>query len=237
MGFTLKEYYVKYLTDIRKVSASTVSHYLDAINNISRNLQAKGLLKKNLYEVTTLEQLDKLWEILQNDTEFVEMNRRGHNMYGSGFRRYREFASGDVFKAMNDKAIDILDMPMEVSEKRESYHTGYQRSDIIRTQVIEYAHYKCEMDGNHETFIAARTNSPYMEAHHAIPISLQGRFPHSLDVYANVICLCPICHRKIHYGLLDDRRLMMDEIYEKRVTRLQKSGLNISKTEFENLIG
>ena len=32
----LKEYYAKYLKDVRKVSDSTVKHYFDALNNISR---------------------------------------------------------------------------------------------------------------------------------------------------------------------------------------------------------
>lgn len=34
----LKEYYAKYLKDVRKVSDSTVKHYFDALNNISRYL-------------------------------------------------------------------------------------------------------------------------------------------------------------------------------------------------------
>lgn len=31
----LKEYYAKYLKDVRKVKESTVKHYFDALNNIS----------------------------------------------------------------------------------------------------------------------------------------------------------------------------------------------------------
>lgn len=75
-----------------------------------------------------------------------------------------------------------------------------------------------------------------MESHHAIPIHLQGRFPYSLDVYANLICLCPVCHRKIHYGLRDERREMLYEIYEKRHERMAHSGLEIGKEEFADLI-
>ena len=75
-----------------------------------------------------------------------------------------------------------------------------------------------------------------MEGHHAIPLHYQGKFEHSLDIYANVVCLCPICHRKIHYGISEDRRLMMDEIWEKRIGRLINWGISMSKTEFENLI-
>lgn len=84
--------------------------------------------------------------------------------------------------------------------------------------------------------MAERTHKPYMESHHAITIHLQGRFPYSLDVYANLICLCPVCHRKIHYGLRDERREMLYEIYEKRHERMAHSGLKIGKEEFADLI-
>ena len=75
-----------------------------------------------------------------------------------------------------------------------------------------------------------------MESHHTIPIHLQSRFSYSLDVYANLICLCPVCHRKIHYGLRDERREMLYEIYEKRRERLAHSGLVMGKEEFADLI-
>ena len=41
----LKEYYVRYLTDVRNLSQSSVKHYIDALNNISRYLVSKNLLK------------------------------------------------------------------------------------------------------------------------------------------------------------------------------------------------
>lgn len=40
----LKEYYVRYLTDVRNLSQSSVKHYVDALNNISRYLVSKNLV-------------------------------------------------------------------------------------------------------------------------------------------------------------------------------------------------
>lgn len=54
-GSILKEYYARYLTDIRKNSQSTVKHYFDALNNISRRLKEKSLVRENIYEVADID--------------------------------------------------------------------------------------------------------------------------------------------------------------------------------------
>lgn len=234
----LQKYYKQYLNSVSNLSRASVKHYIDAINNISRNLCTKGLLKRDLYEVETVTRLNELWEILQQDKDFLALNSRGHGMYSAGFNHYRKFVSGALFAKMQSGDIEPLDIPADPPARiiADNVET-WQRSDIIRRQVIEYAKYTCELGGTaHKTFIAASTNHQYMEAHHAIPLHLQNNFANSLDVYANVICLCPVCHRKLHYGLNEDKRLMMDEIYEKRATRLEHSGLLISKENFENTI-
>ncbi len=61
--------------------------------------------------------------------------------------------------------------------------------------------YLYKINANHKIFIAERTQQQYMEVHHIISMHLQNKFLCSLDVYANVICLCPICHRLRNYVL------------------------------------
>ena len=71
-----------------------------------------------------------------------------------------------------------------------------------------------------------------MESHHAIPMRQQPRFDNSLDVYANLVCLCPMCHRRIHYGIKSDRTGMKKLIYHNRADRLANSGIRLSGREF-----
>ena len=54
----------------------------------------------------------------------------------------------------------------------------------------------------------------------------------SLDVYANIVCLCPICHRRIHHGLKLERIDMAKRIFDTRGERLENSGIIISSNEF-----
>ena len=44
----LKEYYSRYLTEIRGLSKSSVKHYLDALNNISRRLREKNMIQQDI---------------------------------------------------------------------------------------------------------------------------------------------------------------------------------------------
>lgn len=45
----LKEYYARYLQEIRGLSDSSVKHYFDALNNISRRLKDKGLCHRKIH--------------------------------------------------------------------------------------------------------------------------------------------------------------------------------------------
>lgn len=54
----------------------------------------------------------------------------------------------------------------------------------------------------------------------------------SLDVYANIVCLCPICHRRIHHDLKFGRIDMAKRIFDTRGERLENSGIIICSNEF-----
>jgi 5-methylcytosine-specific restriction protein A len=141
-----------------------------------------------------------------------------------------------MFNSFTQKEIVKMDVPVVCEKPIVMEYKIWRRSGILRTQTIELSDYQCEFDHDHKTFIAESTSRPYMEAHHIIPLQHQEKFGNSLDVYANLISLCPICHRKIHFGLRDERRSMVDELYEKRKERLVNCGLIMGKEEFENLL-
>ena len=80
----LREYYSRYLTEVRGLSLSSVKHYLDALNNISRRLKEKELIKHSIYEISSLELLNYIRDVLYADSDFVAMNERGKRMYSAG---------------------------------------------------------------------------------------------------------------------------------------------------------
>ncbi len=234
----LKMYFSEYMTIIRGRSESTAKHYLDALNNISRHLKEAGIVQNSIYEITDLEELLEAREYLLSSTKFIEQDKRGNQMYSAGLNNYLKFAEGEAFESANDSLDSAsLDTVIPVQEKRETSQSSWKRSNIIRSQSIQMAKYRCEMDKSHETFIVANTNHSYMEGHHAIPMRKQIVFPHSsLDVYANIVCMCPLCHRKVHYAGSDTKKEMLNQIYDQRGERLAKSGIRLSRSEFVQLI-
>ena len=230
----LKEYFVRYLHTVRGSSASTARHYLDALNNISRRLVSKQLVQNDIYEITDLEYLESVRDILYADPDFVELNERGKRMYSAGLNNYIRFASGEDYKDLFGK-MEAMDIPLKPEAPITVAQTVWKRSNILRIQTLISADFKCEIDSRHETFIAEKTGKPFMESHHAIPMRQQPRFDNSLDIYANLVCLCPICHRRIHYGLKEDRVSLIRQIYSCRADRLAKSGIVLSQHEFEKV--
>lgn len=233
--YVLMVYYAKYLKEIRKVSDSTVKHYQDALRYISRYLVQKHKLQETIYEIQNVGELEKVREYLYNDPDFAVLDKRGHQMYSAGFNNYLKFANGTGFANIHQEIV-VLDTEMPVQKQQNITLETWKRSSIIKMQTIESAGYQCEIDSGHMTFTAKSTGHPYMEGHHAVPMKFQSKFSRSLDVYANVICLCPICHRLLHYGIEVEKRNVIDKIYYDRADRLAASGIQISKDDFRRFV-
>jgi 5-methylcytosine-specific restriction protein A len=70
----------------------------------------------------------------------------------------------------------------------------YRRSRSLRVYVLRRAAGNCEGCGGAAPFLTAHGH-PYLEPHHAMRLSDGGP-----DVPANVIALCPTCHRRVHHA-------------------------------------
>lgn len=103
----------------------------------------------------------------------------------------------------------------------------YPRNVVQARNALYSASYRCEIDPRHQTFTSAASGKPYVEAHHLIPMSAQSGFRHSLDVAANIVALCPTCHRLLHLGAQKEKRTYLETLFEKRDTALQQAGIPI----------
>ncbi|MDR7245907.1 hypothetical protein J2W47_005033 [Priestia megaterium] len=99
------------------------------------------------------------------------------------------------------------------------------------------SNYTCEIDSSHETFISKSTNMPYVESHHFIPMGKQGEFQYDLDQLANLISLCPLCHRLIHLGTDADKERLLRKLYDQRKQRLENIGIEIDFSELKRVYG
>ena len=232
--YVLKEYYINYLRNVRKLSETSIKHYVGGLSSITKLLITKEKIQDSIYEINNLRDLLIVRELLRKDDDFLLKDSVGHNMYSAALNNYIRFAQGDDFLTENYSFADI-DKPVEASEPQFADSHQYRRSSIVKIQAIKAAHYMCECDNNHTTFTARSNNEQYMEGHHLIPLKNQDEFNFSLDIYANIVSLCPICHRLLHHGIEKEKRSLLEELYKDRYVRLYKRGIQITKNEFLEL--
>lgn len=104
----------------------------------------------------------------------------------------------------------------------------YPRDIKVAANALILANYKCEIENNHITFIRKSNSMNYTEAHHLIPISKQEEFKYSLDIEANIVSLCSNCQNCLHYGSDKERIILLKKLFQSRIDRLNKVGLNIT---------
>ena len=229
----IKDYYGRYIRDVLKLKESTVDHYLGAINALNRILRDSGYPLSDLYQVSTMENLDEIELFLDQNEQYRGLNLRGNNMYSAALHNLMRFASAALFKGY--EIFDALDLPVEVREPTLALVTRNDRKSIIKNQVIHAAHFLCECDSSHTSFTSKATFLRYVEGHHLIPLQQQDLFPYSLDVYANVVSLCPNCHRLLHLAIKTEKRYYLDRLFDERKARLVSSGIDVSHKEFLKL--
>ena len=230
----------RYLSEV--LGLRSAGHYLTSVRTAARYLREKGLITGELFEVESLLKLRELRDVLYADAAFKDQNAIGNNMYSVGLNHFVDFlgleVSGDAAadqKMLTGDDLVKLDVPIDKPARAPKVVYGWNRDRVIIEQVLKADKYQCEIDVNHKTFIMRRNDEPYLEGHHLIRMEHQDRFAKSLDVYANIIGLCPNCHRQLHLGKHAEIRAILSPIYDLRAERLAKSGLELSKDEFLTL--
>ncbi|QZN97855.1 MrcB family domain-containing protein [Symbiopectobacterium purcellii] len=104
----------------------------------------------------------------------------------------------------------------------------YPRDIKVASSAIKKAKFFCEYDSNHKYFKSKISNQNYVEAHHFIPLSEQYNFEYSLDVVENIISLCPVCHKILHHGTINDKKPLIEKFYGERSDALADRELEIS---------
>lgn len=107
----------------------------------------------------------------------------------------------------------------------------YPRNLSYAKKALEKANFSCEADNSHKTFISKATGEQYVEAHHLIPLQFQDEFNYSLDVPANIVSLCPNCHKKLHFASVDDKKEILEKLLENRNNELKNFGIEVRQEE------
>lgn len=230
----LLEYFNQYMKITRSISDSTAKHYITGINTINALLLKYNCSVKNVFDIESIEELIIIKNFILTNEEFITKDTVGNRMYSAAFNHFFRFACED--KQFYHDNLSKMDIAVDRPQKVNYTHAFWKRNQIIVDQVIEGAKHSCEYNNNHITFTAESTGKQFMEGHHLIPLKHQCEFNNGIDVYANIVCLCPICHRLIHYGIFKEKQYILDKLYSERKDRMINSGIDISRNDFIELV-
>lgn len=232
----LKKYFGHYIKHIRKLSDRTVGHYITGINTINALLEKYNFPIQDLFEVHTIAELNEIKQFILNNAEFIQKNAVGNQMYSAAFNRFYEFVNEEeLYDFVGEGKLDIVIPKPQLITQNESQR--WKRNQILIEQVIKSVHYNCEYDNSHKTFTAKATGKNYVEGHHLIPMQLQNEFDCNLDIYANIMSLCPVCHRLLHHGIHSEKVYVLEKLFDMRKERLIVSGIDIGKQNLLKIVG
>ena len=119
----------------------------------------------------------------------------------------------------------------------EENETKHYRSDYLKKEKAKRkSGYLCELGDRNQCqyFTSKVSNKNYVEAHHLIQMEFSNDFENSIDVIANLISLCPNCHRRLHHAKDEDRKGDIEYLFFKRKKQLESKGISISLNELKD---
>lgn len=113
-------------------------------------------------------------------------------------------------------------------------HNGRQvaKKAAVSKAALKDANYLCCGNPSHASFIN-KIGQPYMEGHHLIPCTAANasynweEYGVNIDCIENIVCLCPTCHRQIHYGAPDVKVELLKDLFERQKVKLKSVGIDI----------
>lgn len=141
--------------------------------------------------------------------------------------RYNHSIEEELSSLSESETIVEKVAPVQPAALKDESRMVYHRDIKLAANAIRASNYLCEINPKHQYFVSRATQHNYVEAHHIVPISTQALFDYGLDNVANIACLCPVCHRKVHYGIDQDRLMLLEVLWENKQEAIKLSGIEL----------
>lgn len=188
-----------------KVLVEDLKEMLDLYNDLAAFMRNR-----------TFEELNN--ELLLGNNEFIEENKEEDYQEASNKQELENTADNHEPHAQKKKPV------LKTLDSKSYYPRDVKQAAIALT----LANHTCEYDQNLPTFISKSSGKTYVEAHHLIPVKYYEDFEHSIDVPENIVALNPTIHRQIHHGNDEDKRVIIEKLFNERSEKLKAAGLEIT---------
>lgn len=180
---------------------SNVATYVESIMTMfpyiiqAMGLKGKKAVKKEIENILLLID-DKQYEIYMNSPA---------EEYEASLISYSNESLADLEKKIKDHSSRKAIIVDGIRKRNMTLISLIKSYDILKYS-YENRLIPCECCGQ-PTFFTYK-EEPYLEFHHLIPF---GDYD-GPDHYQNILALCPMCHRKLHYMKQTGKRLLYDNI-------------------------
>lgn len=187
-------------------------------------------------EVDELKSIDLNFKKFSQTKQFIDVNNLKQiiELLKGKKRQYDMTYQEKVLAAIVDEK-NFKDIPKDKNKICKNIINQWPRDPVIAERALINSNFKCTINCTHEHFKSKVTGENYVESHHLIPMCYQEDFDNSLDVEANIVCLCVVCHKKLHHAELNEKKDMLYTLFNQREERLKKCGLIISFDELVEL--
>lgn len=141
----------------------------------------------------------------------------------------------EVISENEINSVAEIEGPEPRADIEDDVNKHYKSDSLKKEKAKRKAGYLCELGdrNNCQYFTSKVSNKNYVEAHHLIQMEFSNDFENSIDVIANLISLCPNCHRKLHHSKDEERKGDIEYLFLKRKDQLAAKGINISFNELK----
>lgn len=175
----------------------------------------------SLNDKATITRLKKLLKSIEEGTSLADDNNDEEFQKKVSWVTPKRSNKGKVAKKKKKTRSESINIPRDAG--------------IAKSALID-ANFKCQMDPNHKTFVSPKTSKNYVEAHHLIPMEYYDDFKNCIDVEANIVALCPNCHREIHFSDLKNKEKMLKKLMSpERLKSLNEKGIFITEKKLIKL--
>lgn len=109
---------------------------------------------------------------------------------------------------------------------------------ILKNAILKISDYQCfygkRIGEKHVSFLTSDGNQ-FMEVHHFIPLKASSDFfPRNLDRASNLVCLCPVCHERVHHGSMEEKETVLKILYKELIDGLNDEEIYVSYSQLLN---
>lgn len=157
---TMLSSYENWLRNSREISETSINHYTGALKSISAQYNI------NISEISDIIQFKKIKNSIFSDNSFIEMNKKGNQMYSAALNRYERYLQQepgwieiiiDSLLDLNGKAT-LTEIYDKVSELYPNLATGTFKN-TIRARIYENSSDSEHFNGNNDLFYSENKGS------------------------------------------------------------------------------